>query len=395
MTEVLIVGAGPVGLMTALALNKRGVQVQIVDKNWRTASHSYALALHPASLRLLDEYGLADELVKQGRRVEKVVFSNSLGPRAEVDLAALGGRFPFALVTTQSTLENTLEKQLRQQKIKVLWNHEVSDLEEHPEQPLAVIDRLEKVTSGYPIQRTEWVVDKTFKVQASYIIGADGYYSFVRTRLGLGMEVYGASDKFEVFEFSVDEPQPDAVQVVLGDRLLNVLWPMTEERCRWSFQSGTSETPAGSLARLNQWIVQRAPWFKTPPRELRWSSSVQFERRLAGRFGSGHCWLAGDAAHLTGPVGAQSMNVGLREAVDLAGRVAKILREGAPVELLEDYHRERTQEWRRLLALAGEPVAQPQADYWMRAQRAVIPACLPASGEDLRALLAQLGITLG
>jgi 2-polyprenyl-6-methoxyphenol hydroxylase-like FAD-dependent oxidoreductase len=393
-TEVLIIGAGPVGLMTALTLSARGVQVQIVDKNWRTASHSYALALHPATLRLLEEHGLADDLVRQGRRIEKIVFHDGREPRAEVSLSALGGRFPFALVVTQSALESALEKCLRQQKIKVLWNHEVSDLGEPAGQPLAVVDRLEKVSSGYPIQRTEWVVAKTMKVRASYLVGADGYHSFVRTRLGMGMDVFGAPEQFEVFEFSADAPLASAVRVALVERSVNVLWPMPEDRCRWTFQTETPETHPGSLERLGRWIEQRAPWFTTPPRELRWSSSVQFDRRLAPRFGSGRCWLAGDAAHLTSPVGVQSMNVGLREAVDLAGRLATILRQGGSPDLLDQYQQERTQEWRQLLALSGEPVAKPPTNDWIAANRAAIPSCLPASGEDLRQLLGQLGLTL-
>jgi 2-polyprenyl-6-methoxyphenol hydroxylase-like FAD-dependent oxidoreductase len=394
-TEVLIVGAGPVGLVTALALGQRGVQVMIVDKNWRTASHSYALALHPATLRLLDSFGLADELVRLGQRIERVVFYNGQGPRAEVTLAALGGKYPYALVVPQSALEDALERRLRSLKIKVRWNHEVSELNEDPVQPTAVIDRLEKVSSGYPIQRTEWVVARSFKVRASFVVGADGYHSFVRTRMGLGMEVYGAPEKFEVFEFSADEDQPEAVRVVLGAGEVSVLWPMGRGNRRWTFQTETIPNRPGTLQRLNHWIEQRAPWFATPPRELRWSSGVQFERRLAGRFGSGRFWLAGDAAHLTGPVGVQSMNVGLLEGADLAGRLASILRDGASADLLEAYHRDREQEWRRLILLAGEPVAQPQAKPWVREHRAAIPACLPASGAELRQLLAQLGLTLG
>jgi len=74
-TEVLVVGAGPVGLFTALRLKEQGIDVSIVDKLQRTGTHSYALALHPASLELLDETGLADEIVSQGYRVDKISFS--------------------------------------------------------------------------------------------------------------------------------------------------------------------------------------------------------------------------------------------------------------------------------------------------------------------------------
>jgi 2-polyprenyl-6-methoxyphenol hydroxylase-like FAD-dependent oxidoreductase len=113
---------------------------------------------------------------------------------------------------------------------------------------------------------------------------------------------------------------------------------------------------------------------------------------VVDRFGSGRAWLAGDAAHATGPVGVQSMNVGLREAHDLAERISAIVKSGDDLSTLERYDAERRHEWRRLLNLdAGlRPTGPTSAWSGERAER-LLP-CVPASGEDLDTLLRQAGI---
>jgi 2-polyprenyl-6-methoxyphenol hydroxylase-like FAD-dependent oxidoreductase len=145
--------------------------------------------------------------------------------------------------------------------------------------------------------------------------------------------------------------------------------------------------------RLLELLRERAPWFDAEVGEIRWSLVVRFEARLASRFGRGRAWLAGDSGHVTGPVGVQSMNVGLREGADLAERLAAI-RGGGSAELLEEYGRERTAEWRALLGFDGPPAARAGTDPWVAQNAARILPCLPASGEALRELAGRLGLDL-
>src|SRR3954453_490667 len=111
--EVLVAGAGPVGLMAALVLAEQGIQVQIVDQEKRPAARSYALALHPQSLRLLDEVGLADELLARAHRIERLAFYEGMERRAELDFTALPAEFPYIAVLPQQILEGTLESALK------------------------------------------------------------------------------------------------------------------------------------------------------------------------------------------------------------------------------------------------------------------------------------------
>ena len=111
--EVLVVGAGPVGLVAALFLQQQGVRVEIVDMHQRTTQHSYALAIHPRTLRILDEAGLSEGLIGAGRKLTKVAYYEGRERRAEIDYSALASKHPYLLVIRQSLLERAPEEALR------------------------------------------------------------------------------------------------------------------------------------------------------------------------------------------------------------------------------------------------------------------------------------------
>ena len=147
------------------------------------------------------------------------------------------------------------------------------------------------------------------------------------------------------------------------------------------------------MERLNQLIAARAPWCAARPTQIYWSTVASFDWRLARSFGRGGVWLAGDAAHQAGPVGVHSMNSGLVEACELAGRISQIQRAGGAPSLLEEFATETRQAWQWLLG-AGQAVrALPGADAWVRRRAPRIFAGIPASGDDLEPLLAQIGLT--
>ena len=145
---------------------------------------------------------------------------------------------------------------------------------------------------------------------------------------------------------------------------------------------------------VQQVAKQRAPWFSAGVKAITWCTEVVFEHRVARQFGRERCWLAGDAAHQTGPVGVQSMNVGMAEAATLAGALRKILRDQAALNLLETCNREWQDEWRRLLGLTGGLKPGSETSPWVRERRARILSCLPASHEDLARLAGQMGLDL-
>lgn len=393
-TDALVVGAGPVGLFTAAALAERNVRVQLIDKGWRPSVHSYALALHPGSLRLLGEMGIVEDLVERGQRIDRIAFYEGEDRLADVALSEVGGPYPFILVLPQSDLENALEKRVRAHKIRVAWNHQMMSAQPAADGVTAEVARMDKVSLGYPVARTDWVITKKFQSRAEFLVGADGYHSLVRRVLGFRYENLGGMEIYAVFEFASPEPLEPEMRIVFHEGLLSVLWPMTERRGRWSFQVPASgPTPAASVESLGELLEARAPWFQPVPREVYWATTTQFERRLVDRFGRDRAWLVGDAAHLTGPVGVQSMNVGMAEAGDLAERLARVIRDGADGKELEAFEAGRQREWRSLLGIENPPRAREEAPEWVKRQAARLVACIPASGQDLDRILGRIGLT--
>lgn len=413
-TEVVVVGAGPVGLLTALLLADAGIHVRIIDREARTTSRSYACALHPRTLAILDRLGLAATLIEQGRQLRQVAFYDGPDRRAAISLARPGAPFPFLLILPQNALEDALEQRLRQKAgLAVAWNHRFDACRTEADTVVATVEKLGGTSLGYIVPHWETVVQDRFAIRAQFLVGADGFNSLVRQRLALDFTRLAGPEFFAAYEFLSDAPADDEVRVVLDDATTNVLWPLPGNRSRWTFQLVKSELAAEfpekerRAVQLEQPAVderirhyvqkisrQRAPWFLAGIQKVTWCTDVVFEHRLAAQFGHDRCWLVGDAAHQTGPVGAQSMNVGFREAHALAARLGQILRHAAPPTLLQDHNRQWQDEWRRLLGLAGGLKPTSQTTDWLRLRLPRILSCLPASGDDLTPLAHQLALEI-
>ncbi len=393
-TDVLVVGAGPVGLAAAILLAQRGVRPLVIDQGWRPSLKGYALALHPRTVELLDAVGLGRALFSDGLRLARLAVYVDGERRAELDYTKLDARFPFMLVLPQNSLEHLLEHALRDRGAEVQWNHQLHDLAQEGELVHARVAQLEKVSLGYPIARTEWVVRRTVDVAARWVIGADGHDSLVRRRMGL-QAVRGRPDRqyFWLFEYFTEKIPAEAALVFSGD-MAGVLWPVTRERARWGLEVRAPCGSAPTLEDFHRLLDQRAPWFEPRPQDLYWSTEVYFERRMADPRGKGRVWLAGDAAHQAGPLGVHSMNLGIQEAEELASCIAEGLADPARAQTrLESSAATWRTHWRRLLGL--DPLTEPTELASLPAPVASqLARSIPASGKHLAALLDQLGIRL-
>lgn len=410
--EVLVMGAGPVGLCAALTLAKRDVRVAIVDKEWRSGAHSYALALHARTLDLLQELGLRDRVMSRALPIRTIGLYDGQRRRAGMNVAAAGSNDVVA-VMRQDVLEQVLEQALAELNVPVLWNHSISRLTTRPSGATLTVDKLVKESVGYAVARTEWMVAKSADVEVPFVIAADGHQSLARRALGIGFPEVGPAQHYAVFEFASDFDFGDELRLICGERTTDVVWPLPENHCRWSFELLDDEAPAATRTknripmdiggarfpwldedRLHQLLTQRAIWFTGRMEQIYWRIMVRFEKRMAASFGRDRVWLAGDAGHLTGPAGMQSMNVGLREARQLADAVATCLRSGGDRTLLNDYNAQRDAEWKLLLGLSGGLVSGAQTDPWITQCSSRLLPCLPASGADLAALGQQIGLAV-
>jgi 2-polyprenyl-6-methoxyphenol hydroxylase-like FAD-dependent oxidoreductase len=407
-TQVLVVGAGPVGLFAASELVRRKIDVKVLDQAWRGTGFSYALALHPRSLELFEPMGLAEPLAEAGYRVNRVIYHEGAEPRTILDYGDLDSRYPFLTIIPQNWLELTLEDWLRKHKVKIQWKHRVTRLEgDRPTE--AHVERWGEDMAGYGFARRTRVIEKIFPIEADLVLGADGHSSIVRHQLGIDLEEAGPSMLLAVFEFQSNFDPGHDVHIVFDHGRTSILWPLPDRRFRWGFELtglakyegeriksrlseiGHWETPGLDTERLRSLIAERAPWFDGSVEEMFWSAPIRFERQIAPRFGQGGRWLAGDSAHLANPAGIHSMNVGLLEAHDLAGRFQAVLESGGVGEL-EAYNAERVHEWNALInGDVGLNVLPTASEFVKKHGRQILTSC-PATGSELHGLLERVGL---
>lgn len=426
---VLIAGAGPVGQFAALSLARRGVPVRIVDTGVWACRHSYALAIHPQTFPLFRELGVLDDLLDGAYCVDTLALYDQSGPRARLKANTTADPVACLAVVKQERIEQVLEAALAAAGVKIEWRHELVSVSQTASGVQARVDRLEKESRGYIVAHTEWVVSKSYDVEAQYVIGADGYNSRVRRAAGISFPEVAPASYYAVFEFQSNLNLKNEARLLLGPETTDVLWPLPEDYARWSFQlpgytdpeaehlkdrllsagfgyfpternkeritvSAAGALPALEDVHLHALLAERAPWFHADIDHITWRTLMRFERRLASSFGAGRLWLAGDAAHLTAPGGIQSMNLGFFEAAELTAALAGILKGSATQAALEVYNQRWPKVWSQLHGLDVRFQPGPDADPWVAGHAAALLPQLPAHGDALAALYAQAGITL-
>ena len=406
-------GAGPVGLATALTLKERNIPMEIVERDDRPGTHSYALALHPQTLARLRHWGVADKLEAFSVPIRKLVYCDHEQARCSFDLTQVPGQEDGLLVVGQDHLETALLGPLEASGIPTRWSHRLANLKQVEDGVELELERLVEGMSGYAMARLEWQVDKEVSGHSAYVVGADGHFSMVRRKLGIEFPKVAATQSFAVFEFKTNYQHNNEVRIVFGDEGVSVLWPLPGGYCRWGFE--IAEAAAEQYSRdkdrlfmqvgsqgyhvleaemLEEMIRQRAPWFDGSIGNFRWRMIVRFEKRLAERFGDGRVWLAGDSGHLTGPVGVQSMNIGITEGETLAHILADLLEGKGDERALQRYNEEREVEWKALMGLSMRLKDGSGADPFLVRNAGRVLTTLPASLESLPAFASALGLEL-
>jgi 2-polyprenyl-6-methoxyphenol hydroxylase-like FAD-dependent oxidoreductase len=386
-TQILVVGAGPVGLLAGLCAAKRGLDVTLIEQNFRGYARGHATLLHPSSLRLLSELGVSSQVLAEGRPVDAV--------HVYVDGASVMQlKLPLpALTIPQSKLEEILLKALRAEGAECRSPCEATLLTQSADRVQVRAVRRELVSAGSPAQSGQWEPVSSSTIEADFVIGADGYDSRVRAALGIESADAGATETFALFAGPQTKVE-STFDLAFASGLGSVMLPLASRRTRWGFQLASDFSLTADLGRLCTLLKERAPWQHEVPEEVEWSTVTHFERRLARSFGRGRVWLAGDAAHITSPFGGQSTNSGLKEAHDLVEQMADCLSGASPVAALAQQGATREREWHKLLGFHVHFEVLPNAPSWLTEYaRRIVPA-LPASGQDLRELLKQLGLQI-
>ncbi|HWA73990.1 MAG TPA: NAD(P)/FAD-dependent oxidoreductase [Polyangiaceae bacterium] len=385
--QALVVGAGPVGLFATLCAARRGLRALLLDQGFRDYAPGHATLLHGSTLQLLREIGLAKELEAKGRSISRIAICVDGASVTNLSLPSP------ALAVPQSVLEGVLLVALRAEGADLRPAHQAATIEQHDDYAEVRVIRQERATRDDPHQ-SEWQPVESSLIRADYVIGADGYESRVRSALSIEAVDVGPSESFAMFEAEAPgDTWSDTEEIGIFDELGSVVLPLAGGRRRWAFQINKQLDQPPDIGRLRALITERLQRQDYGVDRIDWGTVIQFERRMARRFGRRRAWLAGDAAHVTSPLGGQSMNVGLSEARDLVNRITDSIRDRNGVHL-ERYAAEREREWHKLFGLNVQFDLLPHAPRWLAAHaRRIVPA-LPASGTQLTDLLSQLGLRL-
>jgi 2-polyprenyl-6-methoxyphenol hydroxylase-like FAD-dependent oxidoreductase len=412
-SKVCVVGAGPVGLAIAHTLKSRGIPFEVYERDDRPGTHSYALALHPATVKLMLDWGLADKLRQDSLSVTKFIYCDEKEPRFTLDLSQIPGEEEGLLIVGQDHLEAAMIEPLEADRVPIHWSQRLSGLDQDDESVELNLETLSEGMSGYAMARLEWQVEKERKTRSDYVLGADGHFSIIRRKLGIEFPKVASAQSFAVFEFKTDYEHNNEARVVFSDDGLGVLWPLPGGYCRWGFEIPEAEAEQFSRDKdrlymqvgahgyqaletdiLKEMLDKRAPWFDGSIGRFRWRMIVRFEKRLATAFGRDRVWLAGDSAHITGPIGMQSMNVGILEGRELANRISDLIEGIASPATLNDYCGERRLEWRALMGLSTSLVESAGISSFIQANKDRLLFCLPASIKTLPNFVHALGLEL-
>jgi 2-polyprenyl-6-methoxyphenol hydroxylase-like FAD-dependent oxidoreductase len=337
--DVVIVGAGPTGLLLAGDLAAAGVRTTILERRTSGSSLSRAFAVHARTLELLDARGLADELVRGAERVDRL----RLFGQVEVDLSRLPTRFPFVLITPQYRTEGVLERRARSLGVQIVTGEEVTGVRQTGDED----GEVEVQSRGPGGERHAW--------RAQFVVGADGVHSAVRTSLGVPFPGTSVLRSVMLADVRLDRPPPDVPTLDATSEGVAFIVPFGDGWYRviaWDRHHQVPDDHPVGLTELRD-VTARVLGTDLGIGESRWLSRFHNDERQVPRYRVGRVLLAGDAAHVHSPAGGQGMNTGLQDAANLGWKLARRIRSGAADRLLDTYHDERHPVGRMVLRLSG------------------------------------------
>ncbi|MGW6904113.1 FAD-dependent monooxygenase [Streptomyces sp. NPDC054940] len=372
---VIVVGAGPTGLLLAGDLAAAGVPVALVEKRSHEISNlSRAFGVHARTLEQLDARGLADQLLATGSTITEL----RLFRRLSLDLGTLPSRFPFLLITPQYEVERLLERRARELGVEFLFEHEVVGLRQDD----GGVDLQVRGPDGAVVTR-----------RAAYVVGADGHRSAVRRALGLPFPGVAVIKSLFLADVRLAE-QPDSVLTVngAGDAFAMIAsfgdgWYRV---MGWSRRHEVPDDAPLDLDEVRE-VTRRALGTDYGMHDARWLSRFHSDERQAPAYRVGRVFLAGDAAHVHSPAGGQGMNTGLQDAANLGWKLAAAVRGRAPDGLLDTYQAERHPVGKAVLRSSGGLVRLARAQNpALRAVRALVSAFAAMAGPARTKALAQI-----
>jgi 2-polyprenyl-6-methoxyphenol hydroxylase-like FAD-dependent oxidoreductase len=337
--SVLIIGAGPTGLVLAFWLTRLGAAVRIIDKTVEPGTTSRALAVQARTLELYHQVGLADAVIEGGVKIANLNFWVKGVRAARVPLQRLGAGlspYAFALVFPQDAHERLLIERLAALGVRVERQTELLRFEPYDDGVRATLRRLNDGSEEI--------------CEAAYLAGCDGASSTVREALAVGFPGGTYTGLFYVADVEATGPATnDELHVDLEDADFVLVFPL-QGRGRLRLVGTVRDLPGRGQLTFDDLKGKAIEHLNLSIMKVNWFSTYRVHHRVAHHFRRGRVFLLGDAAHIHSPVGGQGMNTGIGDAVNLAWKLAAVLKGGSPDTLLDTYEPERIPFARRLVA---------------------------------------------
>jgi 2-polyprenyl-6-methoxyphenol hydroxylase-like FAD-dependent oxidoreductase len=324
-TDVLIVGAGPVGLFLANECARRGLRWRLVEARPAQSVHSKALAIFPRTLEIFDMAGVVAPFLEKANRVTAVSITAHGRRLAHMRFAPEESPYRFIAMVPQNVTEALLAEQLRLKGGAVEYGSTFLSAEQDEDGVTSTVERQGQTTT----------------LRARFVVGCDGAHSAVRHLLKIPFEGAAYEDSFLLADVETNEALPsDELQLCPSEFGPAAIFPMSATRRRIVATIEQAEADAPSLELVQRILRQRAP-SGIEARALHWSSYFHIHHRHVARLRSGRFFIAGDAAHIHSPFGGQGMNTGLHDVWNLVWKLDLFLRGRGNERLLDSFGAER------------------------------------------------------
>jgi 2-polyprenyl-6-methoxyphenol hydroxylase-like FAD-dependent oxidoreductase len=331
-TDVLVVGAGPVGLTMAAELARYGLSVRIVEKAAQGTDKSKAVVIWSRTLELMDRMGCTPSFVTAGFKATAANITAGDRQLAHISLGGVATPYPYALMIPQSDTERLMEQHLNSLGIAVERN----------------LEMVRFSTSENGVNSTLRHADgREESMESSWLVGCDGAHSSVRHQLGMEFQGNTLNSDWILADLHLSNvPNAGEINVMWHSEGVLAIFPITKDRYRVIADAGNATSdarpPDPTLEEVQAVLDRRGPGGIKATAPI-WLAAFRINERKVVNYRAGRIFLAGDAAHIHSPAGGQGMNTGMQDACNLAWKLALACSDGfAKAPLLDSYSLERS-----------------------------------------------------
>jgi HAD superfamily hydrolase (TIGR01490 family) len=323
--KVLIVGAGPVGMLLSIILERAGINVTLVDKRKNISSQSKALTMNSSSLRILHSIGIVDQFLLQGQKINDIYIYWNNHKLMHIDYHRLDDLYSYILALPQSQTEKILDSVISKKNITYIRDMELKNIIQKDEIAIA------------------YFADGSIQ-KFNYIVGCDGAKSRVRNLIGQDFIGHDYGIKFAIFDAKIDwiENKINKVHYFVKENGFIIVIPLSKGYHRIVIKHEDSSLFKKDLDILQyQMLVDMYAPNNLIIKNIIWQSKADFYNRIVSNLRKERVFLAGDAAHLFSPIGGLGMNTGFQDAFNLGWKLAGVLNKKLNPEILDTYDLER------------------------------------------------------